>query len=93
MARKLTVSIWYLLKDRWTTLEDIDESLKIKIGKVLTAVGQSGLEALAKSRKALREEVLESLLSKRPGAKEYVLQPDKKFVPARTHRLGDCAPA
>lgn len=93
MARKLTVSIWYLLKDRWTTLEDIDESLKIKIGKVLTAVGQSGLEALAKSRKALRQEVLESLLSKRPGAKEYVLQPDKKFVPARTHRLGDCVPA
>lgn len=96
MARKLTVSVWYLLMERWTPLEDIDEPLKIKIGKILTAVGESGLEALAKTRKALREEVLASLLSKRPGAKEYVLQPDKKFVPKPTrtipHRLGDCVP-
>jgi transposase len=80
MARKLTVSIWYLMMGRWTTLEDIDESLKIKVGKILTSVGQSGLENLAKTRKAFREQVLESLRSKQPAAKEYVLGPDKKFL-------------
>jgi transposase len=93
MARKLTLSVWYLLKDRWTTLQDINETLKIKIGKILTAVGESGLEALAKTRKAFREEVLESLLSKRPGAKEYILHPDKKFVPKPKSTAPECTPA
>jgi transposase len=96
MARKLTVSIWYLLMNRWTPLEDIDEPLKIKVGKILTAVGEPGLQKLAKTRKAFRQEVLLSLVSKSPGAKEYVLDPDQKFIPKPPripHWLGDCVPA
>lgn len=95
MARKLTVSVWYLLMGRWTALEEIDESLKIKVGKVLSSV--SGLQDLVKTRKIFREQVIESLVSKKTETKEYVLDPNKKFVPkpdpTLPHWLGDCVPA
>jgi transposase len=81
MARKLTVAVWYLMMGRWTPLEDIDEPLRIKVGKMLSSVGQLGLESLAKTRETFRKEVLELLLAPRPGAKEYILDPNKKFTP------------
>jgi len=97
MARKLTVAVWYLMMGRWTQLQDIDESLKIKVSKILSSVGQLGLKKLAKTREAFRKEILESLLAGgRPGAKEHVLDPNKKFLPKpiriTPHRLGDCVP-
>jgi transposase len=85
MARKLAVAVWYLMMGRWTPLEDIDEPLKIKVGKMLSSVGQLGLENLAKTRETFRKEVLELLLAPRPGAKEYALDPNKKFTP-KTHQ-------
>src|SRR5215472_7957244 len=82
MARKLTVAVWYLMMGRWTQLQDIDESLKIKVSKILSSVGQLGLKKLAKTRETFRKEILESLLAGgRPGAKEHVLDPNKKFLP------------
>jgi hypothetical protein len=70
---------------RWTQLEDINEPLKIKVSKMLSSVGQLGLKNLARTREVLRKEVLESLLAGRSGAKEYVLDSNKKFTP-KTHQ-------
>jgi transposase len=78
VARKLTVAIWYLLMGRWTPLEEIDDRLALKVGKIITSVGTKGLEQLGKTRQALRKETLNSLKTGRV----YVLNPDKQFAPA-----------
>ena len=77
VARKLAVAIWYLLMGRWTPLEEVDDKLSAKVGKIITAVGTTGLKQLGKVRKQLREEVCQTLKTGR----EYILNPDKKFVP------------
>jgi len=61
MARKLTVAIWYLLNGRWTPLEEIDDPLALKVGKMISSVGEPGLKTLNKPRKAFREEILQRL--------------------------------
>jgi transposase len=78
VARKLAVAIWYLMMGRWTPLEEIDERLALKIGKIMASVGAKGLKQLGKSRKLMREQIYASLRS----AKIYLLNPDKKFAPA-----------
>lgn len=78
VARKLTVAIWYLLMGRWTPLEEIDDRLAQKVGKILTSVGPKGFKQLGKPRLALRKETFDLLKTGRV----YVLNPDKKFVPA-----------
>jgi transposase len=77
MARKLTVAVWYLLMGKWTPLEEIDERLTIKVGKMIGSVGQQGLQRLGKTRKVYREEIYQKLKSGRV----YVLDPNKKFAP------------
>ena len=77
VARRLAVAIWYLMMGRWTTLEEIDKRLSQKIGKIISQIGASGLKTLGKTRKALREEICHRLKSGR----DYVLDPNKKFVP------------
>ena len=77
MARKLTVAAWYLMRGRWTPLEEMDERLAIKVGKMISRIGAAGLEKLGKTRKTFREEIFQSLKT----GKEYVLNPDKKFTP------------
>jgi transposase len=76
VARKLAVAIWYLMMGRWTPLEEIDTRLALKVGKMIGAVGQQGLQALGKNPKDYRQEVYQSLQS----AKDYVLNPNKVFV-------------
>jgi transposase len=76
MARKLAVAIWYLMKGRWTPLEEIDERLEIKVGKMLTGVGTAALKKLGKTRKALREEIHASL----KAGRTYLLNPNLKFA-------------
>jgi len=61
VARKLTVAIWYLMMGQWTPLEEIDDRLAIKIGKIISQVGPENLKTLGKTRAALREEVSQSL--------------------------------
>jgi transposase len=78
VARKLTVAIWYLMMGRWTQLEDIDERLALKVGKIITSVGPKGLKQLGHTRKHLREQIYGSLRAGRT----YRLDPNKKFVPA-----------
>ena len=76
IARKLTVAVWYLMMGRWTTLEELDASLRLKVGKMIRSVGQPGLKALGKARKTYREEICQRFKTGR----EYVLDPNKKFV-------------
>jgi transposase len=80
IARKLTVAAWYLLMGRWTALEEIDERLSQKIGKIITEVGADRLDKLGKTRKAFREEICQRLTSGRT----YLLDMKRKFVPKRT---------
>lgn len=78
LARKLAVAIWYLLMGRWTPLEEIDERLALKVGKIITSVGPKGLKQLGQTRLALRKETYRSLTAGRT----YLLDPNKTFAPA-----------
>lgn len=86
VARKLTVAIWYLMKGRWTSLEEIDPLLNRKVGKIITQMGEPTLKKLGKKRCVLRRETFESLKQGRV----YILDPHKKYQP-RTD-LGDSVP-
>jgi len=77
IARKLTVALWYLMMGRWTALEEIDRRLLAKVGKMIRSVGPQRLQSLGKTRKAYREEICQRLKTGR----EYVLDPNKKFIP------------
>ena len=76
IARKLTVAVWYLMMGRWTALEEIDARLLAKVSKMIGSVGQQELQSLGKTRKTYREEICQRLKTGR----EYVLDPNKKFV-------------
>jgi len=65
MARKLTVAVWYLMMGRWTPVEEIDDRLGIKIGKMIGTVGEQGLKSLNQTRQSFREEIFHSLKSGR----------------------------
>ena len=77
VARKLATAVWYLMMGRWTTLDEIDPALSLKVGKMISQVGPVGLKALHKTRKNFRQEIFESLKK----GKEYVLDPNKKLIP------------
>ena len=77
IARKLAVAVWYLMMGRWTPLEEIDERLVIKVGKIIGSVGTQRLQALGKVRRDYRQEIYQRLKTGRP----YTLQPNTKFVP------------
>jgi transposase len=77
VARKLTVAIWYLLMGRWTPLEEIDDRLQVKVGKIISQIGKTGLQKLGKTRKNLRNEMETALKTGRV----YRLDPNKKFTP------------
>lgn len=77
MARKLTVAVWYLMMGRWTALQEIDDRLVLKVGKMIGSVGEQGLKSLNKTRQTFREEIFASLKT----GKVYILDPNKKFVP------------
>lgn len=64
MARKLTVAIWYLMMGRWTPIEEIDDKMDRKIGKIITHVGPKGMKALGKNRKELRGDICRLLKEK-----------------------------
>jgi transposase len=80
MARKLTVSVWYLMRGHWTPLEEVEKPLAIKVAKMMSQAGKAGWETLGKTRKAFREEIFQALQT----GKVDRLEPDKKFTPART---------
>src|SRR5882724_4174521 len=63
MARKLTVAVWYLMRGRWTPLEEIDDCLAIKVGKIISSVGKEALQRLGKNHKTYRQEIYDLLKS------------------------------
>jgi transposase len=77
VARKLTVAAWYLMQGRWTALEEIDARLVIKVGKMISSVGQQALQSLGKNRPTYRQEIYQRLKSGRT----YALDPNKQYVP------------
>lgn len=79
VARKIVVSVYYLLKGQWAALEEIEASLKLKVGKVLSHVNEAGYKALQKTREQLRQEVLDRLKTGRV----YYLDPNKKMPPKK----------
>ena len=74
VARKLTVAVWYLMSGRFTPLQELDERLKTKVGKIIGAVSKSALKQIGKTQKQLREEMEQSLKTTRI----YVLEPAAK---------------
>jgi len=89
IARRLTVAVWYLLMGRWTRLEEIDDALRRKVGKIISRVGRKGLKELGKTRQQIREETFDSLKT----TKIYVLDPNKKMPRRATQRKIPFLPA
>ena len=56
---------------------ELDARLLRKVSSMIGSVGEPGLKALGKIRKRYREEICQRLKTGR----EYVLDPNKKFVP------------
>lgn len=52
IARKLTVSIWYLLRGLYAPLKQIDASLQVKLTKLATAIGVKTIRQLGYESKA-----------------------------------------
>jgi hypothetical protein len=68
---------------RWTPLEEIDERLALKVGKIITQVRAAAIKKLGKTRRAVREQIYQSLKIGRT----YQLDPNKMFVPKRPRTL------
>jgi hypothetical protein len=78
MARKLAVAVWYLMMGRWTPLEEIDDRLVLKVGKMIRQVETKHLNQRGKARHDWRDEIYDRL----KNVKVYQLDPHKKFTPA-----------
>ena len=52
VARKLTVSIWYLLRGLFTPLQKLDTTLQVKLEKLSTAIGLNTIRHLGYKTKA-----------------------------------------
>ena len=64
VARKLAVSIWYLLKGCFSPLLEINASLEVKVNKLATEVGLTSIKEMGfPSKKAFVEEKLNFLLN------------------------------
>jgi len=57
VARKLTVSIWYLLQGKVEPLERIDRSMTQKLGKIISKVGAQKMKDMGTNRKQLRQKM------------------------------------
>lgn len=64
IARKLTVSIWYLLRGLFTPLQQVDATLSVKLAKIATTIGVKNIRHLGyKSKVAFIEEKYQWLLN------------------------------
>jgi transposase len=84
VARKLTVAVWYLLNGKWTPLEELDERLALKLGKIITQVGPAALKKMDKTRQKLRQETRDLLKTGRV----YLVDAGKNL----THNLKSALP-
>ena len=78
LARKLTVAVWYLMMGRWTTVEEIDTALSLKVGRLVRFSGPADQKLSRQPRKLLRQRAFALL----KAGKTYVLKKsDWKFCP------------
>jgi transposase len=64
VARKLTVSIWYLMRGLFAPLKQLDTTLQVKLGKLATAIGVKAIRQLGyESKTAFIKEKADWLLS------------------------------
>ena len=61
VARKLAVAIWYLLHGQWEALQEVDHSLSLKIGKIISKVTPPTAKNKSTNRKALRQQIEQRL--------------------------------
>jgi len=96
IARKLTVSVWYLMMGQWTPIDEIDVRLCVKVSKIIGQIGKDRLKSLGKTSKILRQEAYTKLKASSPvtvvpvpaktaskpspQATVYILKPGKKFT-------------
>src|ERR1051325_4269189 len=59
LARKLAVSVWYLMMGRWSQLEEVDQRLSIKVCKIVSQVRPEAIQQSGSSAKALRQKTKE----------------------------------
>ena len=78
VARKLAVAVWYLMKGRWSAVEEIEAPLARKISKIISQVGEETLNQMGKRRQPYRQEIHQRLQQ----GKVYVLNRNKTFQPA-----------
>ena len=83
VARRLVVSIWYLLMGRAEPVERIEPALRAKLGKIAAKVAAPALEHLGKDRVELRRDMEQSLRQ----ARAYPLHPPRAFVPSASPPL------
>jgi transposase len=76
VTRKLVVAIWYCLNGKTQPLTEIDKRLSLKVGKIISKIGNKRVKELGKTRMQLRKETYEKLKT----ARIYVLEPEKKRV-------------
>jgi transposase len=77
VARKLAVAAWYAMMGRFTTNQEIEPRVAIKVSKIITAVGKETLRQLGRTRKVVREQTYQLLQSGRV----FVLDPTKTYAP------------
>jgi hypothetical protein len=75
LARKLTVSVWYLMMGRWSQLEELDRPLSIKVCKIVGQLGPEAIQQLGGNAKAVREKTKELL----QRGRVYVLDRTRNF--------------
>jgi hypothetical protein len=69
----------------WTPVDEIDDRLSLKVGKMLGSVGEQGLKNLNKTRKTFREEIFQSLKTGRTYHLKCPTQQDQK--PGQNQKL------
>lgn len=79
LARKLLVSVWYMLMGKSEPIEEISAPLSAKIGKIISKIGESGQRHLGATRIQLREQIERSLTTGRT----YSLDPARVYEPTR----------
>jgi transposase len=63
VARKLTVSIWYLMRGLLAPLKELDTSLQVKLGRLATSIGVKAIRELGyESKTAFIKEKADWLL-------------------------------
>jgi len=83
VARKLTVSIWYLLQGKDESVERIDRSMSLKLGKIISKVGAQKMKEMGTNRKQLRQQMEYIILKGRV----YSVDPNRTSRPERSSKM------